>query len=132
MVTVTPGMTALWVSEIVPWSVPVDCACAARGAAIMTATTSGANETVRNLTDRLITRSLTQRLSALAAEANRTPTPKMQPRSHEDTKHARRMYSRAFFVVSCLRGKNVATSKMLRLVETCAPAGRVAVTFRTT
>src|SRR5436190_11212185 len=30
---------------------------------------------------------------------------KMQPRSHDDTKNARRMYSSAFFVASCLPGK---------------------------
>src|SRR5438093_13442478 len=47
--------------------------------------------------------------------------PKMQPRSHEDSKHARRMDPRAFFVVSCLRGKNVATGMMLRFV--CSVVG---------
>src|SRR6266487_978320 len=67
-----------------------------------------------NIPDILGRRALSPgRLAALGATldfhhgllAHEMRPPKMQPRSHEDTKHARKMYSRAFFVVSCLRGK---------------------------
>src|SRR5437867_868728 len=47
----------------------------------------------------------------LAASPRNAPT-QMQPRSHEDTKNARRECTKeAFFVVSCLRGKKCSNHK---------------------